>query len=147
MMPASLMATPTALEDGDEAEATSEIAVTVEIPAMLESFEGAALVATLYEYDPRLADVGAQKVDQVVVRNLGHQQEITQTLRFSLGQAIAQPHPQRRYYISCRIYDDIGDEDGFVEGDQIHYCHNEHDRLPGTVYDETNGNALTFTAQ
>lgn len=147
---AALLSNPANLfaEDAEEVPAPeSRIDVTVVIPADLNGFHGAALVVTLYEYDPRLADVGATPREQVVVRHLGHQEGVEQTLRFRIGDALGQPDPQRKYYLSCRIYEDTGDEDGFVEGDQLHYCHNEHPNLPGTVYDETNANALTFTAR
>lgn len=145
---AALLSAPatTFAEEGDDApDATLE--VTVNIPSDLDSFHGAALVATLYEYDPRLADAPATPVAQVVVRHMGHQKGIRQSLQFDLAADFAGPKPQRRYYVSCRIYEDAGDEDGYVEGEQLHYCHNEHDRLPGTVYDDTNGQAPVFTAR
>jgi len=140
--PAHLLA-----DEEEEQPPASRVDVSVVIPAELADFHGAALVVTLYEYDPRLADVGATPKEQVVVRHLGHQEGIEQTLRFNIGDAMGQPNPGRKYYLSCRIYEDTGDEDGFVQGDQLHYCHNEHPNLPGTVYDETNGNAATFTAR
>jgi len=146
---AALMLAPASLhaEDEEDAPPASRIDVTVVIPAELADFHGSAMVVTLYEYDPFLADVGATPRGQVVVRHLGHQEGIEQTLRFHIGDALGQPNPQRKYYLSCRIYEDAGDEDGYVEGEQLHYCHNEHPNLPGTVYDETNGNAVTFTAR
>lgn len=150
LMLATLLATPAALsaEDTEEAPAPeSRIDVTVVIPGELDGFHGAALVVTLYEYDPRLADVGATPREQVVVRHLGHQQGIEQTLRFIIGDSLEAPNPDRQYYLSCRVYEDTGDEDGYVEGEQLHYCHNEHPNLPGKVYETHNGNAAEFTAQ
>lgn len=147
---AALLSNPANLfaEDAEEVPAPeSRIDVTVVIPADLNGFHGAALVVTLYEYDPRLADAAATPREQVVVRHLGHQQGIEQTLRFIIGDSIQAPHPDRQYYLSCRIYEDTGDEDGFVEGDQLHYCHNEHPNLPGKVYEAHNGNEAEFTAR
>ncbi|XAM00414.1 hypothetical protein OT109_03295 [Phycisphaeraceae bacterium D3-23] len=141
-------ATLAADEEGDKDTAPeSRVAVTVILPAELDDFHGSALVVTLYEFDPRLADAGATPREQVIVRHLGHQQGIEQTLRFNIGDTLNAPNPDRKYYLSVRIYEDLGDEDGYAEGEQLHYCHNEHPNLPGTVYDTTNGSEATFTAR
>jgi len=129
----------------EDTQAT-RINVTVNIPSPIESFDDAALVAILYEFDPRLADVGAREVEKVVIRNLGHQDGIEQSLRFTLGDSLQAVRNDRQYYVSCRIYQDIG-EDAFQQGQQLHYCHNEHDRLPGTVYDEQNSKSPVFVAR
>ena len=134
-------------DDDQEQAPASRVDVTVELPATLGSFDDAALVAILYEFDPRIADKAADEVDRVVVRNLGHQQGIEQTLRFNIGDSINSPRPDRRYYVSCRVYEDLGDKDAFKRGKQLHYCHNEHPQAPGRVYDETNGTSLTFVAR
>ncbi|MEM9414232.1 MAG: hypothetical protein AAGA29_01985 [Planctomycetota bacterium] len=142
----SLVAADEAVDEDAQAP-ESRVAVTVVIPAELDGFHGSALVATLYEFDPRLADVGATPCEQVVVRHLGHQQGVEQTLRFNIGDSLGTPNPDRSYYLSVRIFEDAGDEDGYVEGKQLYYCHNEHPSLPGTVYDTTNGSEATFTAR
>lgn len=136
-----------AADDGKDKAPASRVDVTIELPTTLPSFDDAALVAILFEFDPRIADKAADEVDRVVVRNLGHQQGIAQTLRFDIGDAIKNPNPDRRYYVSCRVYKDLGDKDGFKRGKQLHYCHNEHPQAPGRVYDETNGTSLTFIAR
>ena len=133
--------------DGKKQAPASRVDVTVELPTTLPGFDDAALVAILYEFDPRIADKAADEVDRVVVRHLGHQQGIEQTLRFTIGDAINNPRPDRRYYVSCRVYEDLGDKDAFKRGKQLHYCHNEHPQAPGRVYDETNGTSLTFVAR
>ncbi len=133
-------------EDQEQAPPVSRVMVTVDVSPELAGFHGAALVATLYEYDPRLAGAAATEVDRVVVRHLGHRQGVEQMLRFAIGDKLGAPRAGRRYYISCRIYGDLGG-DNYKEGKQLHYCHNEHDQLPGTVYDQADGTALTFVAR
>lgn len=142
----ALLLVPAMATGEDDKPPASRVAVTVELPSKLSSFDDAALIAILYEFDPRLADAAATEIDRVVVRHLGHQQGIEQTLRFSIGDKLGAPLADRRYYVSCRIYEDLG-EKTFKQGKQVHYCHNEHDRLPGTVYDQQNGRKLTFTAR
>ena len=147
---AALLACPALLAAGEEQAPpppASRVEVSVVLPADLTGFHGGALVVTLYEYDPRLADAGATPQEQVVVRHLSHQEGVEQTLRFTIGDALQNPRPDRKYYLACRIYEDTGDEDSYAQGDQLHYCHNEHPNLPGTVYDEHNGNAAEFTAR
>ena len=124
----------------------TRVQVTVEIPSELPSFDDTALVAILFEFDPRIADKPADEVDRVVVRHLGHQQGIEQTLRFAIGGKLNNVQAERRYYVSCRIYEDPGEKQ-FQQGKQVHYCHNEHPQAPGRIYDDKNGKALTFTAR
>lgn len=143
------LAMPHAQIHADDPEAEppqGRVEVTVQIPAKLASFDNTAIVATLFEYDPRLADVGATPVDRLVIRHLGHQQGVEQVLRFTIGDKLGVVRDDRRYYISCRIYEDAGEET-FKQGKQVHYCHNEHDRLPGTVYDGKNGKQVAFVAR
>jgi hypothetical protein len=89
--------------------------VNVLIPKTCASFDGQKLDLRLYEYDPLLADVGADLVGQVTLQ-VSHTQGTDSKLAIRLGQQ-HQLRPKRSYYVTLFILQGdarthMGEQDG-----------------------------------
>jgi len=89
---------------------------TVLIPGKVGSFKQHTLEIKLWEYDPFLADVGAQLIDRFQVEKYQHQDGQETATPFTVGGKL-DPRKDRRYYITVFILKDgkrthIGEKDG-----------------------------------
>lgn len=95
---------------------TTSVSGTVIIPAEVPSFVDSQLEIHLYKYDPFLADVSAQLIDQFSVQNYSHIREHATKTTFELGtEDIFEPN--MNYYITVFILANdirthIGEKDG-----------------------------------
>lgn len=86
------------------------------IPAAVDGFEGRTLELQLWEYDPRLADVGATLVDKRLVEGYRHVSGEATKTPFRLA-AKYEPRADRNYYLTCFVLrgderTHIGERDG-----------------------------------
>ncbi len=89
---------------------------TVLIPGKIGSFKQHTLEIKLWEYDPFLADVGAQLIDRFQVEKYQHQDGQETATPFTVGGKL-DPRKDRRYYITVFVLKDgkrthIGEKDG-----------------------------------
>lgn len=97
-LPLVLSILPSALAAGE-----LSLDLTCEIPAPTTSLTDTRVVARLYEYDPRLADVSADEVDRVVLDGLDLQKSRKSILRFPLG---TERSDNRSYYVTVFVHPD-----------------------------------------
>ena len=99
-----------------EAEASVMVEVSCKIPKPSRELKGAALIGTLFEYDPLLADAAAKQVDQKVLSGIDLRPGRDFRSDFTLK---ADRNERRKYYVTLFLHpDDKGGErlyyaDGF----------------------------------
>ena len=82
---------------------SAEVTGTFTIPADHAAIEGVTLRVILYEYDPLLADVGANPLDQVDIADVAHKPGEPTVVKFTAGSGKT-TRPDRGYYLSVRGY-------------------------------------------
>jgi hypothetical protein len=95
---------------------STRVSARIKIPATLPSFAGRTLELRLYEFDPRLADVGANLVDLAKRSAFSHTQGKVSEHTIVLG-AKGRIKAKRSYYLTCFVLDDkkrthMGEKDG-----------------------------------
>ena len=103
---------PLAKGDEDKAALTGKVV----IPANLASFDSRTLEVKLWQYDPLLADVSADLVDELMVRDYSHKFGTETNTRFALGKPDA-VREDRAYYLTVFVTDNgkrthMGEKDG-----------------------------------
>ena len=102
-----------AVEPADDAAA---VVGTLVIPKTVEAFADHTLEIKLWEYDPRLADVGANLVGEFKIEKFSHAADKESKTKFTVGDQL-KPRDDRSYYITVFILKDdnrthIGEQDG-----------------------------------
>ena len=95
---------------------STRVSARIKIPAKLPSFTGRTLELRLYEFDPRLADVGAELVDLATQNGFSHTKGKVNKHTIVLG-AKGRIKAGRSYYLTCFVLDQgkrthIGEKDG-----------------------------------
>lgn len=103
------------LEAGEESERAA-VRGSVLIPDELASFANQDLELLLFEYDPRLADVGATQIDKLLMEGVSHEQGKGGVITFELGKGF-ESRLDRAYYVTCFVLENgnrthIGELDG-----------------------------------
>ena len=73
--------------------------------------DGVTLTLILFEYDPRLADAGANKLDEVNIADVSHKKGEATVIEFTVGKG-KKTRADRGYYLSAR---------GYRDGDYVYY--------------------------
>lgn len=73
------------------------------IPADHADIQGMTVKVILYEYDPFLADAGADKLDELDMPNVVHKKGKATSLKFTVGKD-KKIRGDRKYYLSVRGY-------------------------------------------
>jgi hypothetical protein len=102
------------MDEGDDQKAA--LTGTVVVPSKSASFEGRTLEVKLWQYDPFLADVSADLLDELIVRDYSHKSGTETNTRFELGKPNA-VREDRAYYLTVFVTDDgkrthMGEKDG-----------------------------------
>jgi hypothetical protein len=97
-------------------DATAALTGTVVVPATLDAFDGRTLELKLWQYDPFLADVSADLVDELIIDDYGHKAGTATQTKFGLGKP-ADVRDDRAYYLTVFVTQDgkrthIGELDG-----------------------------------
>ncbi len=102
-------ATPHALADSEAKPDPKSAQVTGRfvIPANDSPVAGMTLKVILFEYDPRLADVSANALDTVLVKEVKHTKGKATVVKFVVGKG-KRIKDNRNYYLSVRGY--VGDK-------------------------------------
>ena len=98
-------------KDEERAADSAEITGTFTIPADHANVDGVTLTLILFEYDPRLADAGANKLDEVNIADVSHKKGEATVIEFTVGKG-KKTRADRGYYLSARVYRD---------GDYVYY--------------------------
>jgi hypothetical protein len=108
----------------------SKVKGTVVVPAELASFEKLRLEIQLWEYDPRLADVKASLLDELVVKDFAHRNGKDTRTDFSLGEKVngGKTSSGKAYYLTVFV----------TQGDQRTHI-GEKDGKPGMIKVLTDG--------
>ncbi len=72
---------------------------TIKIPAASTLQEGQTVEIKFFEFDPMLADVSADLLDEKVLMNIQHETGVATEIPFTIGEAI-EVDESRRYYIT-----------------------------------------------
>jgi hypothetical protein len=86
---------------------TAKVTGTVVTPKAVNNISGFTLELRLYEYDPFLADVSADLVAKLRVKNLAHKKGKETKTAFTLTES-SNIKPRRSYYITCFVIDAKG---------------------------------------
>lgn len=84
---------------GDKTDESTKVTATVTLPKELASFTDRTLELRLYEYDPLLADVGADLVEKISKDPFSHSEGKATELTIEIG-AKGKVKPRRRYYLT-----------------------------------------------
>lgn len=95
---AALLLSALCLAAADKAAALS---LTCTVPKDDPSFKEALVTATLWEYDPLLADAAAKPVAKVELKDATHEQGKETTFKLGLATKF---DPKRKYYVTVFIY-------------------------------------------
>ena len=101
---------------GDKTDESTKVTATVTLPKELASFTDRTLELRLYEYDPLLADVGADLVEKISKDPFSHSEGKATELTIEIG-AKGKVKPRRRYYLTTFVLDGdsrthLGEKDG-----------------------------------
>ena len=100
----------------DNKDESTKVTVTIILPKELASFADRTLELRLYEYDPFLADVGADLVDSIAKRDFSHTTGTSTELKIDIG-VKGKIKPARSYYVTSFVLDEgkrthMGEKDG-----------------------------------
>lgn len=98
-------------KDAERPADSAEVTGTFTIPADHAAIEGMTLTVILFEYDPRLADAGANKLDEVKIADVSHKKGEATVVEFTAGKG-KKTRADRGYYLSVR---------GYRGGDYVYY--------------------------
>ena len=95
---------------------STKVNATVTLPKELASFRGRTLELRLYEYDPLLADAGADLVEKIAKADFAHKQGKPTVVNIEIG-AKGKIKSRRAYYLTAFVLDGkkrthIGEKDG-----------------------------------
>lgn len=85
------------------AEKSGVLAMTCTVGKDEPAFKAALVAATLWEYDPLLADASAKPVAKVELRDAAHEPGKDSIFKLGLSAKLAKP---RKYYVTVFIYPD-----------------------------------------
>ncbi len=102
--------------DDKKDDPNTKVTGTVTVPKELETFEKRVLELRLYEYDPRIADKGADLVELVEKKDFHHTKGTDTVEKFVIG-AKGKLRADRKYYVTVFVLDGktrthIGELDG-----------------------------------
>jgi len=98
----SLLAVTVAAGFADKpADDSAKVTGSFTIDAKDATIEGVTLRVQLWEYDPRLADVGATLIEKIEVEKVSHTQGKATKIEFTIGEK-ATVKPMRNYYVTLR---------------------------------------------
>ena len=108
------------LADEKKDDANTKVTGTVTVPKAVESFDKRVLELRLYEYDPRIADKGADLVELVEKKDFAHKKGTDTVEKFVIG-AKGKLRADRRYYLTVFVLDGntrthIGELDHAMKG-------------------------------
>jgi hypothetical protein len=100
----------------DKPDESTKVTATIILPKDLTSFADHTLELQLYEYDPRLADAGANLVEAIEKPKFSHTSGKPTELKIEIG-AAGKIKPERSYYLTMFILNGttrthIGERDG-----------------------------------
>lgn len=100
----------------EKPDESTKVTATIVLPKDLASFAGHVLELHLYEYDPRLADAGANLIEAIDKTEFSHTTGRATELKIEIG-AAGKIKPDRSYYLTLFILDGkerthIGERDG-----------------------------------
>lgn len=90
--------------DPKKEDKTTRVAGTFTVPKEQASFEKLTLEIRLYEYDPKVADKGADLVDKVEVKDFKHEKGKETVEKFEVG-AKGMIKDGKAYYLSLYVMD------------------------------------------
>lgn len=110
--------------------------LTCSIPAPLQTIQDASIMARLYEYDPRLADVAAKEVDRITVNGINLLSDRTTSVRLPLD---AKRTDQRSYYVTIFVHPNAESEQRlyFINGFQKVFQAKDSEALEVTLKQKT----------
>ena len=133
----SLLAVTVAAGFADKpADDSAKVTGSFTIDAKDATIEGVTLRVQLWEYDPRLADVGATLIEKIEVEKVSHTQGKATKIEFTIGEK-ATVKPMRNYYVTLR---------GHREGKYVYYGKPTHDDI-GRVITEGKPRAIEFAGK
>lgn len=98
-----VVAAAVAAEKEKRAADSAQVDGVFTIPADHADLKGMTLRIILYEYNPFLADAGADKLDQLELTKVAHKKGKATTLKFVVGKD-KKTRGDRQYYLSVRGY-------------------------------------------